>query len=130
VTKSQSGDYKLINNFEKKLFENGTHILKFFLRISPEEQLLRFRQPLEDSARHWKISENDYAERELWDDYISAYEEASGKTRLKHTPWFIIPSNHKWFRNLAVASIVTETLEKSKWKQRTTEATRDTGGKK
>ena len=57
MTKSQSGHYKLINNFEKKLFENGTHILKFFLRISPEEQLLRFRQRLEDSARHWKISE-------------------------------------------------------------------------
>jgi polyphosphate kinase 2 (PPK2 family) len=66
------GRYELINDFEKNLFENGTHILKFFLHISPEEQLLRFRQRLDDPVRHWKISENDYAERELWDDYISA----------------------------------------------------------
>jgi PPK2 family polyphosphate:nucleotide phosphotransferase len=78
------GRYELINDFEKNLFENGTHILKFFLHISPEEQLLRFRQRLDDPARHWKISENDYAERELWDDYISAYEEAIRKTSTKH----------------------------------------------
>jgi len=84
---------------------------KFFLDISPEQQLRRFRQRLDDPARHWKISENDYAERELWDDYISAYEEALSKTSHKHAPWFIIPSNHKWFRNLAVATIVAETLE-------------------
>lgn len=78
------GRYELINDFEKNLFENGTHILKFFLHISPEEQLLRFRQRLDDPARHWKISENDYAERELWDDYISAYEEAISKTSKRH----------------------------------------------
>jgi PPK2 family polyphosphate:nucleotide phosphotransferase len=105
------GRYELIKDFEKNLFENGTHILKFFLHISPEEQLLRFRRRLEDLARHWKISENDYAERELWDDYISAYEEAIRKTSTKHAPWFIIPSNNKWFRNLVVAGIVAETLE-------------------
>ena len=78
---------------------------------SPEEQLLRFRQRLDDPARHWKISENDYAERELWDDYITAYEEAIGKTSTKHAPWFIIPANNKWSRNLAVARIVAEALE-------------------
>ncbi len=105
------GRYELINDFEKGLFENGTHILKFFLHISPEEQLLRFRQRLDDPARHWKISENDYAERELWDDYITAYEDAILKTSTKHAPWFIIPANNKWFRNLAVARIVDETLE-------------------
>ena len=105
------GRYELINDFEKNLFENGTHILKFFLHISPEEQLLRFRQRLHDPARHWKISENDYAERELWGDYISAYEDVFSKTSTKHAPWFIIPANNKWFRNLAVARIVAETLE-------------------
>jgi len=105
------GRYELINDFEKNLFENGTHILKFFLHISPEEQLLRFRQRLDDPARHWKISENDYTERELWDDYISAYEDAISKTSTKHAPWFIIPANNKWFRNLAIARIVAETLE-------------------
>ena len=81
------------------------------MHISPEEQLLRFRQRLDDPARHWKISENDYTERDLWDDYISAYEEAIRKTSMKHAPWFIIPANNKWFRNLAVARIVAETLE-------------------
>jgi PPK2 family polyphosphate:nucleotide phosphotransferase len=105
------GRYELINDFEKNLYEKGTHILKFFLHISPEEQLLRFRQRLDDPARHWKISESDYAERELWDDYIAAYEDAISKTSTKHAPWFIIPANNKWFRNLAVAKIVVETLQ-------------------
>ena len=86
---------ELINDFEKKLVENGTHILKFFLHISPEEQLLRFKQRLDDPARHWKISEFDYAEREFWDAYTEAYEEALSKTSAKHAPWFVIPSNDK-----------------------------------
>lgn len=105
------GRYELINDFEKNLVENGTHILKFFLHISPEEQLLRFRQRLEDPARHWKISESDYAEREFWQAYTQAYEEALSRTSTEHAPWFVIPSNNKWFRNLAVAKIVAETLE-------------------
>jgi len=103
--------YALINHFEKQLVASGTHILKFFLHISPEEQLERFKLRLDDPARHWKISENDYAEREFWDDYIRAYEDALSKTSTRHAPWFIIPSNNKWFRNLAVARIVAETME-------------------
>ncbi len=103
--------YDLINDFEKMLVENGTRILKFYLHISPEEQLERFKQRLDDPARHWKISESDYSERELWPDYIEAFEEAMEKTSTKHAPWFIIPSNHKWFRNLAISEIVAETLE-------------------
>jgi PPK2 family polyphosphate:nucleotide phosphotransferase len=103
--------YALINNFEKKLVEGGTHILKFFLHISPEVQLERFKLRLDDPARHWKISEEDYAEREFWDDYTRAYEDALSKTSTKHAPWFIIPSNMKWFRNLAVAKIVAEKME-------------------
>src|SRR5271157_6111187 len=103
--------YELINEFETMLSRNGTTILKFFLHISPEEQLLRFKQRLDDPSRHWKISENDYTERELWGDYISAYEDAISKTSTKHAPWFIIPANNKWFRNLAIAKIVVETLE-------------------
>ena len=66
----------MINDFEKMLVENGTRILKFYLHISPEEQLKRFEQRLDDSSRHWKISETDYSERELWSDYIEAFEEA------------------------------------------------------
>jgi PPK2 family polyphosphate:nucleotide phosphotransferase len=103
--------YSLINDFEKTLSANGTRILKFFLHISPEEQLARFKERLDDPARHWKISESDYSERELWSEYISAFEDALEKTSTRHAPWFIIPSNHKWFRNLAISQIVADTLE-------------------
>ena len=103
--------YDLINDFEKGLVANGTHIIKFFLHISPEEQLRRFKQRLGDPARHWKISENDYSERELWPHYVQAYEEALSKTSTTHAPWYVIPADHKWFRNLAVSKIVAETLE-------------------
>ncbi len=103
--------FDLINEFEKNLVDNGTLILKFFLHISADEQLRRFKQRIDDPARHWKISESDYAEREFWDEYTKAYEDALGETSTKHAPWFVIPANHKWFRNLAVSRIVAETLE-------------------
>ena len=103
--------YAKINDFEKKLVANGTHILKFFLHISPEEQLRRFKLRLDDPSRHWKISEGDYAERKFWDDYTSAYEDALSQTSTPHAPWYVIPSNNKWFRNLAVAEIVAETMK-------------------
>ena len=103
--------YDLINDFERNLVENGTHILKFFLHISLDEQLRRFKQRLDDPARHWKITDADYTERRLWPEYQNAYEDALEKTSTKHAPWFVIPANRKWFRNLAVSRIVTETLE-------------------
>ena len=103
--------YEHINDFERMLYENGTHILKFYLHIDPEEQLERFRQRIDDPARHWKISDGDYAERPYWDAYTEAFEDALGKCSTKHAPWFIIPSNHKWFRNLTISRIVAETLE-------------------
>jgi len=103
--------YALINDFEKMLSANGTRILKFFLHISPGEQLARFKERLDDPARHWKISESDYSERELWPEYISAFEDALEKTSTRHAPWFVIPSNHKWFRNLAISQIVADTLK-------------------
>jgi PPK2 family polyphosphate:nucleotide phosphotransferase len=103
--------YELINDFERMLVEHGTSILKFYLHISPEEQLKRFKQRLDDPQRHWKISETDYSERELWSDYIAAFEEAMEKTSTKQAPWFAIPSNHKWFRDLAISEIVADTLE-------------------
>ena len=108
--------YGMINDFEKELMANGTHIIKFFLHISPEEQLERFKKRLDDPKHHWKISEGDYTEREFWDAYTKAYEDALSLTSTKHAPWFIIPSNHKWFRNLAVAKIVVETMEAMKMK--------------
>ncbi len=103
--------YELINDFEKNLADNGTHILKFFLHISPDEQLRRFKQRIDDPARHWKISESDYKERKYWDDYSKAFEDALSRCSTAHAPWFVIPANHKWFRNLAVSQIVVEALE-------------------
>ena len=103
--------YELINDFETMLSRNGTTILKFFLHISPQEQLARFKQRLDDPSRHWKISESDYSERELWPQYVDAYEDAMKRTSTKHAPWYIIPSNHKWFRNLAVSQIIADTMD-------------------
>jgi PPK2 family polyphosphate:nucleotide phosphotransferase len=103
--------YDLINDFEKNLTESGTHILKFYLHISEGEQLRRFKQRLDDPSRHWKISEADYAERKFWPKYLEAYEEALSRTSTKHSPWFVVPANHKWFRNLAISRILVETLE-------------------
>jgi len=103
--------YDIINEFERGLVANGTHIIKFFLHISAEEQLHRFKQRLDDPARHWKISESDYTERRLWPQYQKAYEDAISRTSTRHAPWYVIPSNHKWFRNLAVSNIIVETLK-------------------
>lgn len=103
--------YDQINDFEKRLMSNGTHILKFFLHISMEEQLDRFEKRLNDPVRQWKISEADYSEREFWSAYETAYEDAMSKCSTKNAPWFVIPSNHKWFRNLAISSIIEETLK-------------------
>ena len=103
--------YEHINNFEKMLHDNGTHILKFYLHIDAEEQLERFKTRIVDPVRHWKISEGDYAERPYWDAYTTAFEDALSKCSTRHAPWFVIPSNHKWFRNLAISTIVAEKLE-------------------
>jgi PPK2 family polyphosphate:nucleotide phosphotransferase len=108
--------YEQINAFEKGLIENNTHILKFYLHISKGEQLMRFKERLDDPTKYWKISESDYKERVYWNEYAEAYEEALSRCSTEHAPWFIIPSNHKWFRNLAVARIVVEHLESLKMK--------------
>ena len=103
--------YDLINSFEEMLSERGTRILKFFLHISPEEQLERFKDRLEDPMTQWKISESDYTERELWPQYMEAYEDALSLTSTKTAPWYVIPANRKWFRNLAISEIVADTLD-------------------
>ncbi len=102
--------YARINAFEDGLVQEGTQILKFFLHISKDEQLKRFKQRLDDPAKRWKISEADYKERTSWDAYTAAYEEALSRCSTEHAPWYVIPSDHKWFRNLAVARIVVEHL--------------------
>ena len=104
--------YDFINDWERLLVdEKNTTILKFFLYISKEEQLSRFKDRLDDPARQWKISDSDYSERKLWDKYIDAFEAAISKCSTKHAPWFVIPANHKWFRNLAVSEIVVRAME-------------------
>ena len=103
--------YELINDFEELLANNGTRILKFYLHISPEEQLERFEKRLNDPTRQWKISESDYSERDLWPKYIEAYEEAIERTSTAVAPWFVIPSNHKWFRNLAISQIIVDAMD-------------------
>jgi PPK2 family polyphosphate:nucleotide phosphotransferase len=104
--------YDFINEWEKLLTaENNTTILKFFLYISNDEQLARFKQRLDDPERQWKISDSDYAERDLWDEYIRAFEAALSRCSTKHAPWFVIPANHKWFRNFAVSQIIADAME-------------------
>ena len=106
--------YDQINMFEKYLTENSVRIVKFFLYISKDEQLDRFEKRLEDKDRQWKISASDYAERERWDDYIEAYEAMLSKCSTQDAPWYVLPANRKWFRNLAAAHIILETLQDMK----------------
>jgi PPK2 family polyphosphate:nucleotide phosphotransferase len=106
-----SARYDLINDFEKGLVANGTEIVKFFLHIDKDEQLRRFKSRIDDRTRRWKISESDYSERELWDEYTNAYEDVLSRTSTRHAPWYVIPANNKMYRNLAISRILVERLE-------------------
>jgi PPK2 family polyphosphate:nucleotide phosphotransferase len=103
--------YGEINDFEKMLTDNGTTIVKFFLYIDKDEQRQRFQERFDDPKKRWKFSMGDLDERKLWDDYTAAFEEALSKTSTANAPWYVIPSNHNWMRNLAVSSILAETIE-------------------
>jgi PPK2 family polyphosphate:nucleotide phosphotransferase len=103
--------FELINHFEASLVAAGTRILKFYLHISPEEQLERFRKRLDNPDKHWKLNVGDYASRDKWGAYREAYEEAMTKCNSKASPWFVIPAGHKWYRDAAVAGIVYETMK-------------------
>jgi PPK2 family polyphosphate:nucleotide phosphotransferase len=102
--------YEKINLFEKFLAGEGVTILKFFLHISRDEQRDRLRQRIEDPHKCWKISEADVTERRFWDDYQRAYEDALTECTTDVAPWYIVPSDHKWYRNFVVSRIVHETL--------------------
>lgn len=103
--------YAQINAFEELLAANGVTILKFFLHISKDEQKERLQARLDDPSKQWKFNEGDLAERALWDDYQSAYEDAINECSTAHAPWHVVPANHKWARNIAVAEAVVEALE-------------------
>lgn len=103
--------YDQINEFERLLAEEGTTILKFCLHISKEEQAERFLARLDRPAKHWKFNPGDLEEREFWNDYMDAYEDAVNKTSTEWAPWYVIPSDQKWYRNLTIAEIILDKLE-------------------
>ena len=103
--------FKQINRFERTLAENGTIILKFFLHVSKKEQKKRFMERIEDHTKHYKFSFGDLKERARWEDYQRAYEKALSATSKKHAPWFVIPSDDKWYARLAIASVIYKKFE-------------------
>jgi PPK2 family polyphosphate:nucleotide phosphotransferase len=103
--------YQQINDFERLLAETGTTILKFFLYISKDEQKRRLQARLDDPQKRWKFRKGDLAERAFWDDYIEAYEDALSRTSHKWAPWYVVPADKKWFRNLVIATVLVRTLE-------------------
>ena len=105
-----------INDFEKMLTESGVTILKFFLHISKEEQKKRFEARIKDSSRNWKLSLPDFEERQHWDDYTEAYEDALHRCSTPWAPWYVIPADHKWFRNFLVAELVVRALDRMRLK--------------
>ncbi|MBV9711616.1 MAG: polyphosphate kinase 2 family protein, partial [Ktedonobacteraceae bacterium] len=111
--------YKEINAFEKLLANNGTIVLKFFLHISYEEQKRRLLAREQDKDKAWKLSASDWAERKYWNDYESAYEDVLSQCSTDEAPWYIVPADHKWYRNLAVAHTLVHTMHKYKdeWQQ-------------
>lgn len=106
--------YDHINNFEKMLSDEGTTILKFFLHISKVEQKMRFEERLENDEKHWKFSVSDLEERKKWNDYIKAFEDMLSKTSTKYAPWYIIPANRKWYRNIVISRIIIDKLNSLK----------------
>jgi len=106
--------YKEINNFEKLLAADNTIILKFFLHISFDEQERRLLERERDKDKAWKITADDWIDRKYWDDYQRAYEDALRKCSSDDSPWYIVPANHKWYRNLSIAQVLVETMRRYK----------------
>ena len=100
-----------INKWEQSLADNDIIVLKFFLHISHDEQTRRLQSRIDDPDKHWKLSPADFAERQFWGKYTNAYEDILTHTSRKHAPWFVIPSDNKWFRNVAISQILVETMK-------------------
>lgn len=103
--------YQHIVNFERMLADEGTKVVKIFLRISKEEQKERLQARLDNPAKHWKFNPGDLDDRERWDGFMGAYEDVFEQTSTEHAPWYIVPANRKWYRNLVVSQILIETME-------------------
>jgi PPK2 family polyphosphate:nucleotide phosphotransferase len=108
--------YSEINDFERMLHNEGTLILKFYLHISKKEQKVRLEERQHERKKEWKFSPNDLPERKLWKEYMRAYEDAIGQTSTPWAPWYIVPSNHKWFRDLIVGNVTVGQLKNLKMK--------------
>jgi PPK2 family polyphosphate:nucleotide phosphotransferase len=106
--------YQQIDDFERMLTENNVTMLKFLLYIDKDEQARRFHERIEDKTKNWKFSPADIQERERWDEYIDAFQDALSRCSTSWAPWYVIPANRKWFRNLAVSDIIRQTLEDMK----------------
>lgn len=104
--------YEHINAFERLLTDSGVTILKFFLHISKDEQKKRFEERLRSPEKQWKFAVGDLKVREKWDDYMAAYEDALTRCNTPWAPWYIVPADKKWYRNLVVSSVLVETLER------------------
>ena len=98
--------------FERMLAEEGTTVVKIFLHISKDEQKKRLESRLENPAKHWKINPDDLVDRARWSEFMTAYEDVIGKTSTEHAPWYVVPADRKWYRNLCVARIMLDTLKK------------------
>jgi PPK2 family polyphosphate:nucleotide phosphotransferase len=111
--------YDHIADFEELLAEHGTIVLKYFLHISKQEQKKRLLERESDPKAAWKLNANDWKEREYWDEYTEAYEDAISKTAAPHAPWTIVPADAKWYRNLVIAESVVEALRarRADWKK-------------
>jgi PPK2 family polyphosphate:nucleotide phosphotransferase len=103
--------YDLINDFERLLRNAGTRVIKLYLHISKDEQKKRLEERLADPSKHWKFEPADLKMREHWDHFMDAYEEALSRCSTEHAPWYVVPANHKWARNIAVAEVLVKTLE-------------------
>jgi PPK2 family polyphosphate:nucleotide phosphotransferase len=103
--------YKHINDFERILADEGTTILKFFLNISKDEQKERLQARLDDKSKNWKFNPVDLKERKSWKEYVNAYEHILSQTSTDYAPWYVIPANKKWYRDLAIASITVQALQ-------------------
>ncbi len=99
-----------INAWERMLVDEGTTIVKFFLHVSKEEQRLRLQERIDDPAKRWKFSVADLGERKLWDEYMTAYEEMLKKTSTADAPWYVVPADRNWYRNLVVSQVIVDTL--------------------
>jgi len=108
--------FRQINDFEQMLTENGVAILKFFLHISRQEQRNRFEARIRDSSRNWKLSLPDFEERQHWSNYTEAYEEVLHKCSTTRAPWYVVPADHKWFRNYVVAELIVRALNRMRLK--------------